>query len=158
MKIGIITVSDSCSKGKRVDESGETIRKMVKQFSPTMISKKIVPDEISEIIKTIKAMIDRQKLDLVITTGGTGLGPRDVTPEAVRKLIDKEIPGIGEIMRVEGIKKSPRAILSRSVAGIRKHSLIISLPGSPKGVAESLSLVLDIVPHALSMARGEGHS
>ncbi len=156
IKIGIITVSDRSFKKEREDVSGPLIEKMVKSLGK-VVEYRIVPDERALISQAIVEMVDEVKIDLVLTTGGTGLSPRDVTPEATRDVIEKEIPGFGEIMRTEGFRSAPHAILSRGIAGARKKSLIVTLPGSPKAVKESLELILPALPHALEMIEGKDH-
>ena len=146
--MGIITVSDKGSKGEREDLSGKAIKEAVRADSYEYA---IVPDEIEYISKTIIEFIDKKGCDLVLTTGGTGLSPRDVTPEATRKVIDREIPGIAEAMRMESYKIKKTALLSRAIAGHRGKSLVINLPGSPKAVKECLEIILPIIPHALEV-------
>jgi len=153
IKIGIITVSDRSFKKEREDLSGPLIEKMIKNLGK-VIDYRIVPDERALISQAIKKMVDDAKIDLVLTTGGTGPSPRDVTPEATRDVIEKEIPGFGEIMRMKGFKKTPHALLSRAIAGVRKKSLIVNLPGSPKAVKESLEVILPAFPHALEIIKG----
>jgi len=148
MKIGIITVSDKGSKGEREDLSGKAIRETVKADS---YEYSIIPDEIENISQTIIDFIDKKGCDLILTTGGTGLSPRDVTPEATKKVIDREIPGIAEAMRMESYKIKKTALLSRAIAGHRGKSLIINLPGSPKAVKECLAIILPVIPHALEV-------
>ena len=156
IKIGIITVSDRSFFKKREDLSGPLIRKMIKNLGE-VIDYRIVPDERALISQAIRKMVDEVKVDLVLTTGGTGPSPRDVTPEATRDVIEKEILGFGEIMRMEGFMKTPHAILSRCIAGVRKKSLIVNLPGSPKAVKESLEVIIPVFPHALEVIRGKNH-
>lgn len=156
MKIVMITVSDSCSEGKREDKSGPLIRQMVKGLGE-VIKCEIIPDEKASIGQAIKKAVDELKADLVLTTGGTGLSFRDVTPEATREVVEKEIPGFAELMRQKSFEIAPMAILSRAIAGIRGKSLVINLPGSPKGVKECLEIILPLIPHALDMIRGKGH-
>ncbi len=156
MKIVIITVSDSCSEGKREDTSGPLIRQMVKSLGE-IIKYEIIPDEKASISQAIKEAVDGLKAALVLTTGGTGLSLRDVTPEATREVVEKEIPGFAELMRQKSFEITPRAILSRAIAGIRGKSLVINLPGSPKAVNECLEIILPLVPHALDMIKGKGH-
>ncbi len=156
VKIGIITVSDTCSEGKREDESGPLIRKMVESFGE-IIKYEIISDEKDSIRGAIEEVVDQLKADLVLTTGGTGISFRDVTPEATREVVEKEIPGFGELMRQRSFKITPMAILSRATAGIRGKCLIINLPGSPKAVRECLEIILPVIPHALDMIEGKGH-
>ncbi|MBU1617832.1 MAG: molybdopterin adenylyltransferase [Candidatus Margulisbacteria bacterium] len=148
MKVGIITVSDKGSKGERVDLSGPAIKETLKAEFYEYV---IVPDEIDDISAKLIEFIDQEKCDLVLTTGGTGLSPRDVTPEATRKVIDREIPGIAEAIRGESLKITQKAMLSRGIAGSRGKSLIVNLPGSPKAVKECLAIILPVIPHALEV-------
>lgn len=152
-----LTISDRCSKGLSVDESGPAIIGMVCGIGGKKRGYDIVPDDIEQIKEKLVFYCDRLKVDVVLTTGGTGLGPRDVTPEATMQIADKLIPGIPELMRREGLKKTKNAVLSRAVSVMRGRVIIVNLPGSPKGVRESLSAILDLIPHALAMAKGEGH-
>ncbi len=157
LKVGILTISDSCSKKTRDDESGPTIKRMVEAKGLKVEHYEVVPDEKEAIKGAVINMADIMKLDMVLTTGGTGIGPRDVTPEAVKPLLDKELPGVSEQIRRLGAQKSLRAILSRGLAGARQQTLIVNLPGSPKGVEESLNAVLDVLIHAVDMIHGKGH-
>ena len=156
IKIVIITVSDSCSEGKREDTSGPLIKQMVESMGK-VIEYEIIPDEKTSISQAIKEAADELKADIVLTTGGTGLSFRDVTPEATREVVEKKIPGFGELMRQKSFEITPTAILSRAIAGIRGKSLVINLPGSPKAVKECLDIILPLVPHALDMIKGKGH-
>ncbi len=156
MKIGIITVSDRCSEGKREDKSGPLIRQMVESLGE-VIKYEIIPDEKAPVRGAIKEAVDQLKADLVLTTGGTGVSFRDVTPEATREVVEKEIPGFGELMRQKSFNITPLAILSRATAGTRGKSLIINLPGSPKAAKECLEIILPLIPHALDMIKGKGH-
>ena len=157
IKVAILTVSDSCSQHKREDVSGQTIKNVLPDDKFEICEYKIVADEIEDIKKELIGFADEVKADIVLTTGGTGLGPRDVTPEATADVCQKIVPGLAEAMRSEGLKKTKNAMLSRSVAGIRGNTLIINLPGSPKAVKESLQIILDVLPHAVDMMRGAGH-
>jgi len=157
IRAAILTVSDSCAQGKREDVSGQTIKDMLAENGFEICEKRIVADNHKTIADELKFLSDKAGLNLVLTTGGTGLGPRDVTPEATMSVCERMVPGLGEIMRTKGFKKAPNAILSRAVAGIRKNTLIINLPGSPKGVRESLEAILDVLPHAVNMMLGGGH-
>jgi len=155
IEVGILTISDKGARGEREDRSGKVIEEIVKKIEGEVKYYRIIPDE-EEIIQDelIKA-VDKLHLDLILTTGGTGLGKRDVTPEATLAVIEKEVPGISEIIRSESFKQTNRAMLSRGVAGIRKKSLIINLPGSPKGVEESLEIILKALPHGIEIIKGE---
>lgn len=155
IKVAIITVSDKGAQGQREDLSGKTIEKVLEKIDAQVIWYTIVPDEVSLIKAALIEAIEIQKADLVLTTGGTGLSKNDVTPEATRAVIEKAVPGISEIIRMESFKKTPQAVLSRAIAGIRGNSLIINLPGSPKGVRESLSVILEALPHGIAILQGE---
>ena len=156
IKVGIITISDKGSRGEREDLSGEEIKKIILHLPDAVITAyTIIPDEEKIIIETLIAYADKGKLDIIITSGGTGLSPRDVTPEATKKVIDREVIGMAEAMRFDSLKTTPFGMLSRSVVGTRGHSLIINLPGSPKGVRESLSTLLPVIPHALAKLQGD---
>lgn len=154
-KVAVITISDSVSRSERVDESGKKIMEIFKKLNCKISLYKVIPDEIRVISQTIKEATDKKKIDLVITTGGTGVSPRDVTPEATRTVVEKEIPGISEIIRIGGYKLTKYSIISRGVAGIRKKSLIINLPGSLKGVKESLKLILPVLEHTIDLIKGK---
>ena len=153
--VSILTVSDKGSQGKREDKSGEAIREIVSKMDARVVDYAIVPDERDIIAKKLTGWADSGKVDMVITTGGTGLAPRDVTPEATLDVIDKTAPGFAEVMRAESLKKTPHAMLSRAVAGIRKKTLIINLPGSPKAVRECLEVIMPALPHAVETLKGE---
>jgi len=157
IKVAILTVSDSCSQGEREDVSGQTIKDMLPEDRFEICRKKIVADEHEKIVNELKHFSDKADIDIVFTTGGTGLGPRDVTPEATASVCERIIPGLGEMMRAEGLKKTKNAILSRGIAGIYNKTLIINLPGSPRGVKESLEIILNVLPHAVDMMHGGGH-
>jgi molybdenum cofactor synthesis domain-containing protein len=157
IKVAILTVSDSCSQQKREDVSGQTIKNLLGDDKFDVCEYKIVADEQRSIKEALICFADEAKADIVLTTGGTGLGPRDVTPEATAEVCHKMVPGLTEIMRSEGLKKTKNAILSRGSAGIRGNTLIINLPGSPKAVKESLEVILDVLGHAVEMMRGGGH-
>ncbi len=157
IRVAILTVSDSCARGKREDVSGRTIGEMLSHDTFEVRERKIVPDDRAGIAAELTRLADHVGVELVLTTGGTGLGPRDVTPEATASVCERMAPGFGEVMRLQGLQKTPNAILSRAVAGIRGHTLILNLPGSARAVRECLELVLGILPHAIEMLRGGGH-
>ncbi len=152
---GILTISDKGSRGEREDLSGPEIQKMIADLPARIEAYEIIPDDEEKIIQKLVDYVDHKKIDLIITTGGTGLSPRDVTPEATRKVLDKEIFGMAEAMRAEGMRKTPLAMLSRAAAGIRCRSLIINLPGSPRAVQETLAVILPVLGHALEKIHGD---
>ena len=152
ISIGVLTISDSATKGAREDTSGERIRAMVTQLSEAVLSAgAIIPDEREQIEATLREWSDEKQVNLILTTGGTGLAPRDVTPEATKAVIEREAPGIAEAMRAFSLQQTPFGMLSRGVAGTRGHTLIINLPGSPKAVQECLECILPVLPHAVNL-------
>lgn len=153
--VAIITISDKGSRGEREDVSGPVLKELVSTLPAEVAFSTVIPDEREIITATLKDCTDNRALDLILTTGGTGVSPRDVTPEATREVIEKEIPGMAEVMRWEGLKKTPHAMISRAVAGIRGRSLIVNLPGSPKAVKENLTVLLPALSHALLKIRGD---
>jgi molybdenum cofactor synthesis domain-containing protein len=153
-RVQVITVSDKGSRGERIDTSGPAIRGMLeKDFIVGDVI--IVPDEADIIADAMKRAIDEQGMDMVVTTGGTGLSARDVTPEATRSVIERDLPGFAEIMRAESYRITPRGIISRAVCGIRRRSIIINLPGSEKAAVECLGFVISAIPHALAKLKGD---
>ncbi|WP_371381549.1 molybdenum cofactor biosynthesis protein B [Sporomusa aerivorans] len=152
--IGIVTASDKGSRGEREDVSGRIIAEMLTELG-TVKHYLIVPDEQNALSEAIVDMADKKQIDLILTTGGTGLGPRDVTPEATLAVIDRLVPGIPEAMRAKSLTITSRAMLSRAVAGMRGRTLIINLPGSPKGVKECLEVILPALEHGLAIMKGE---
>ncbi|MFO7983975.1 MAG: MogA/MoaB family molybdenum cofactor biosynthesis protein [Desulfuromonadales bacterium] len=152
--IGVLTLSDKGSQGKRLDESGRLASEILSELG-RVSHYEILPDDTEKIVALLVQWIDEQGADLIVTTGGTGLSPRDITPEATQRVLDYEIPGIAEAMRTAGLAKTPHAMLSRAVAGVRGRSLILNLPGSPKGVTENLQVVLPALEHALKKLRGD---
>ena len=158
-RIGILTISDRASRGEYEDKGGPAIhawftRVLTTQWQPVAI---VIPDEQPEIEAALRQLSDVEKCCLIVTTGGTGLGPRDVTPEATREAIDYEAPGLAEAMRAEGLKHTPMAMLSRAVAGVRGRTLIVNLPGNPEGVREWLEALSPLLIHAFEMIEGGGH-
>ena len=153
MKAAVVTISDGCYHGQREDLSGEALSELLTQQGWSVNSRRIVPDDVERIRAQIVELSD-QALNLVVTTGGTGLGPRDVTPEAIRPLLEREAEGLAELMRLRGLEKTDFAALSRSLAGVRKETLILALPGSPKGATESLEAVMKLLTHAIDLIQG----
>ena len=151
--VGVLTISDSGANGTREDTSGENIRSLIseKLSGAVLEAGAIIPDENSQIQATLCEWCDQKKLNLILTTGGTGLAPRDVTPEATRAILEREAPGIAEAMRLESLKHTPFGMLSRGIAGTRGRTLIINLPGSPKAVKECLEAVIAVLPHAINL-------
>ncbi|MGA2720274.1 MAG: MogA/MoaB family molybdenum cofactor biosynthesis protein [Candidatus Acidiferrales bacterium] len=157
MRVAILTVSDSVSAGKYEDRSGPEVRARCKSLGWEVVSSGVLADDRAAIESFLKTAADANSVDLILTTGGTGLGPRDVTPEATQSVCERMIPGFPEQMRAEGVKKNLRAILSRAVAGIRGATIIVNLPGSPKGALECLDAVADLLPHSVAILHGANH-
>lgn len=153
----VITVSDMGSRGLRQDTSGPAVRAMLEEVGFSVAHTAILPDEMEQIRAELRDCADRRRIDLIVTTGGTGLSPRDVTPEATRAVLEREIPAIPVAMWVEGLKVTPWAMLSRAVAGIRGSSLLLNLPGSEKAARENLAAVIGALEHGLHMIAAEGH-
>ncbi len=154
MRIAILTISDAGSRGERNDTSGDGIAAWATERGYTLNERAIVPDDVTRIVNMLTAWADGDRADLILTTGGTGLTERDVTPEATRLVLQKEAPGIAEAMRAEAYPRFPRAALSRGVAGVRARTLIINLPGSPGGVRDGLAVLNDFIEHAVDLVRG----
>jgi len=152
---GVLTISDKGSQGKREDESGKTAVSLLQEAGFSVVQTKIIPDDRQQIARTLIQWADKDCLSLVVTSGGTGLSPSDVTPQAMKEVIDFEVPGMAEAMRAESLKKTPHAMISRAMAGVRKRCLIINLPGSPGGVRDNLSVVLPALKHALEKLAGD---
>lgn len=153
--IAVVTVSDSTFAGKRTDASGPAVKARLEQLGWPVSSIEVVPDELPAISQRLRAVADAGQVCAIFTTGGTGVAARDVTPEATRAVIDREIPGIGELMRATGRNSTPFATLSRAIAGIRGDVLIVNLPGSPRGAVESLDAIVEVVPHVLKLLSGQ---
>jgi molybdenum cofactor synthesis domain-containing protein len=157
MRVVILTISDSVSRGVRGDASGPALRERCLQLGWDVVAQAVLPDEPASIRERLISLVNDGAAELILTTGGTGIGPRDSTPEATTEACQKLLPGIPEVMREYGRKKNPRAALSRGVAGIRGNVLIVNLPGSPRGAVESLDSVAELLPHALEVLRGARH-
>lgn len=151
LRFGILTVSDRSSRGEREDASGPALVRLVQEQGWSVDRQAILPDDQAAIRDLLASWADSGDLDVILTTGGTGFAPRDVTPEATRAVIDREAPGLAEAMRAASLKITPHAMLSRIVTGIRRKTLIINLPGSPKGAVENLQVVLSVLPHAIQL-------
>jgi molybdopterin adenylyltransferase len=153
--VGVLTISDKGARGERQDESGEVIREILPSMDARIVNYDVIPDEKELIVAKLVKWVDEDDLDVLITTGGTGLTPRDVTPEATLAVVDRIVPGFAEAMRAESLKKTPHAMLSRAVVGTRGKCLIINLPGSPKAVRECLQVILPTLPHAVETLKGQ---
>lgn len=154
MRVGILTVSDKGSRGERVDTSGPAIRELLAPLAVEAFLMNVVPDERDAIAAQLRAWADSDALDLIVTTGGTGLSPRDVTPDATLDVVDALVPGMAEAMRAEGLRHTPMAMLSRGVCGMRGRTLIVNLPGSERGVRQNLAVLLPALAHAIESAQG----
>jgi molybdopterin adenylyltransferase len=154
LRAKILVLSDATFAGQRSDRSGPAVRRVLEAHEWTVVALEVLPDEVDLIRRRLEEWIAADDCDAIFTTGGTGLGPRDVTPEATRAVIEKEASGLAELMRAEGLKKTRRAALSRGVAGVARGRVILNLPGSERGAVESLESVIDLVPHAVDLAQG----
>lgn len=158
IRFGILTLSDRSSRGEREDSSGPALARLIQTAGWSIAKEAILPDDESAIRQTLIEWVDSSDFDVILTTGGTGFSPRDVTPEATRSIIEREAPGLAESMRAASLKITPHAMLSRIVTGIRKKTLIINLPGSPKGAVENLQVILPVLPHAVQLLSEDPNS
>ncbi|HEX2715669.1 MAG TPA: MogA/MoaB family molybdenum cofactor biosynthesis protein [Candidatus Acidoferrales bacterium] len=157
MRVALITVSDSASRGAREDRSGPALRERCQQLGWQVGYATLIPDEVATLEARLIELADSGLADIILTTGGTGVGPRDLTPEATLAVCEKVIPGLAELMRERGRQANPRAALSRAIVGVRARAVIVNLPGSPKGAVESLDAIADLLPHAVEVLRGARH-
>lgn len=151
----VITVSDGCARGQREDHSGSALLELLEELSAEVVAKQILPDDLEPLSEKLRAYADRPDVNLIVTTGGTGFGPRDNTPEATIAVIEREAPGLSEAMRIETRKNTPMAMISRGVCGTRAGALIVNLPGSPKAVRESFSVIKPVLPHVIALLEGK---
>ena len=151
----IITASDACAVGEREDKSGETLVELLTELGAHTVAKEILSDDIGPLADKLREYADRSDVNLILTTGGTGFGPRDNTPEATRRVIEREAPGLSEAMRIETLKNTPMAMISRGVSGIRSSTLIVNLPGSPKAVGESFAIIKPVLAHVIDLLSGK---
>ena len=149
-----ITVSDACSRGERKDESGEALVQLLKELGAEIVETKVVSDDLEPLVQILQHTAERRDVNLIVTTGGTGLAPRDNTPEATLQVIEREAPGLAEAMRLGTLAQTPMAMISRGVCGVRFGTLIINLPGSPKGVRESFAIIKPVLNHAIDLLSG----
>lgn len=150
----VITVSDACSRGEREDTSGAALVQLLTEAGAEIVKSRILSDDLDPLVQALKACAEREDVNLIVTTGGTGLGPRDNTPEATKQVIEREAPGIAEAIRAESLKATPMAMISRGVCGVRTGTLIINLPGSPKAVKESFAVIAPVLSHAVDLLEG----
>ncbi|MEA3407220.1 MAG: MogA/MoaB family molybdenum cofactor biosynthesis protein [Chloroflexota bacterium] len=155
IRAAVITVSDKGSRGEREDVSGPLLASRLEALGADVVEQFILPDDPDRVAAALAELADSGEIDLIMTTGGTGAAPRDRTPEATLKIVDRRMPGLAEILRLEGYKKTPFAVLSRGVAGLRKQCLIVNLPGNPNAVRDDMDILNSLLPHAVQMARGE---
>ncbi|HET7144424.1 MAG TPA: MogA/MoaB family molybdenum cofactor biosynthesis protein [Anaerolineales bacterium] len=158
IRFGLLTLSDRSAKGERSDTSGQALADMILKQNWLVAKQAILPDDEPAIRGTLIEWVDSGLFDVILTTGGTGFAPRDVTPEATRAIIHREAPGLAEVMRADSLKKTPHAMLSRAIAGIRGRTLIVNLPGSPKGAFENLQSILAVIPHAVQLLQDDPES
>ena len=154
IRVAVITISDSAVAGTRADASGPALRERAASLGWHVVAHELLPDEQPQIAAALARIADSGQASVLLTTGGTGVALRDVTPEATRAVIEREVPGLAELMRAEGLKHTPKAVLSRGIAGLRGRTLIVNLPGSPKGAVESLDAIAHLIPHVVDLLEG----
>src|SRR5829696_117652 len=154
IRAAVLTVSDRSARGEREDESGPVLAELLREAGATVVAREVVSDELEPLAERLRALAERVDVNLVVTTGGTGLGPRDNTPEATRAVVEREVPGIAEAMRAETLSRTPTAMLSRGVCGVRSGALVVNLPGSPKGVRECFAVIRPVLAHAVATLAG----
>src|ERR1041385_6808978 len=154
IRAAVITVSDACSRGEREDDSGAALVELLEASGAQVVEKGILSDDLEPLVQRLAEIVRRGEVNLILTTGGTGLGPRDNTPEATRRVIEREAPGMAEAIRAESLRITPMAMISRGVCGVRSGTLIINLPGSPKAVKESFAVIAPVLPHAMDLLAG----
>jgi molybdopterin adenylyltransferase len=157
IRAAVLTVSDRSARGEREDESGPVLAELLREAGATVVAREVVSDEPAPLVERLRALADRADVNLVVTTGGTGLSPRDNTPEVTRAIIEREVPGISEALRAETLKQTPTAMLSRAVCGTRSGALVVNLPGSPKGVRECFAVLRPVLAHAVAQLAGRDH-
>jgi molybdenum cofactor synthesis domain-containing protein len=157
MRVAILTISDTAAKGQREDRSGRAVAERCRALGWTVAQTAVLPDDRAMIETRLRMLADGGQLDLILTTGGTGIGPRDVTPEATASVCEKLVPGLAEHMRAKGLERTPRAVLSRGAAGVRRETMVVNLPGTPNGAVESLDAVAELLPHAVNVLHGLRH-
>lgn len=155
IRAAVITASDACSRGEREDASGAALVELLEAFGAEVVEKRILSDDLAPLVQTLETIAQRSDVNLILTTGGTGLGPRDNTPEATLKVIEREVPGIAEAIRAESLKITPMAMISRGVAGVALGTLVINFPGSPKAVRESFGVIKPVLAHAVDLLAGK---
>ena len=154
IRAAVITASDACSRGERADDSGAALAELLSEVGAEIVETQILSDDLEPLVQTLASLAAREDINLIVTTGGTGLGPRDNTPEATRRVIEREAPGIAEAIRAESAKVTPMAMISRGVAGVASGTLIINLPGSPKAVRESFAVIKPVLAHSVDLLAG----
>ncbi len=157
IRAAVLTVSDRSARGEREDESGPVLAGLLREAGAAVVAQEVVSDELEHVTERLRALAGREDVNLVVTTGGTGLSPRDNTPEATRAVVEREVPGLSEAMRAETLKQTPTAMLSRGVCGVRSGALVVNLPGSPKGVRECFAVIRPVLAHAVSQLAGGDH-